>query len=335
MTGRLGASNADQTVGNTDNLPGGEMSGLNQQELARIARDVVATYENVGSINYLKHEPLPDKDEVIAIANDLREVLFPGYRRNRQLRLENAHVHIAGLLDTVHARLAEQIARARRSQGNAELRIVSAEAAAVEGSAEARASTDARSLLQQLPELRVLLASDVQAAYDGDPAATSMDEIIFCYPGIEAITIHRIANALYRLCVPIIPRMLSEWSHGITGIDIHPGATIGPSFFIDHGTGVVIGETCEIGSGVTIYQSVTLGAWSFPRDNDGNLVRGQKRHPTIENNVVIYSNATVLGGTTTIGANSSIGAGVCLSRSVPPNTIVTVERPQLRFREAS
>ena len=314
----------------SDNLPGGVMSGLDEQQLASLVNEIVGTYSSMGTINHLGHDPLPDTDEVIAIARDLKEVLFPGYHRNRDLRIDNVNVHISRLLDSVHVRLTEQIARAQRSRrGN--LRVVRSEE---ELETSVRAAFVAEMFLKQLPQIRSLLESDVQAAFEGDPAASSIDEIIFCYPGVAAITNHRLAHALYRLQVPIIPRVLSEWSHRETGIDIHPGATIGPSFFIDHGTGVVVGETCEIGSGVTLYQSVTLGAWSFPRDESGNLVRGQKRHPTIENSVVIYSNATVLGGTTVVGANSSIGAGVSLSRSVPANTIVTIERPQPRFREA-
>jgi serine O-acetyltransferase len=186
-----------------------------------------------------------------------------------------------------------------------------------------------------LPEIRALLADDVQAAYDGDPAAGSLDEIIFSYPGVEAVTVQRLAHQLHLLGVPIIPRMLTEWAHSRTGIDIHPGANIGSSFFIDHGTGVVIGETCDIGAHVKLYQGVTLGAHSFPKDAHGNLIRGTKRHPTIENGVVIYANATILGGDTVVGAHSVIGASVSLSKSVPPNTVVTLERPSLRFREAS
>ncbi|MCL4110389.1 UNVERIFIED_CONTAM: hypothetical protein GTU68_025401 [Idotea baltica] len=178
--------------------------------------------------------------------------------------------------------------------------------------------------LNSIPALRELLASDVHAAYEGDPAANGLDEIIFCYPGLEAVTIHRIANKLAELGVPFIPRILSEWAHMETGIDIHPGATIGKSFFIDHGTGVVVGATCVIGAYVTLYQGVTLGAWTFPRDEHGNLIH----------NVSIYSSATVLGGDTVIGRNSRIGAGVSINRSVPPNTVVTNEKPSLRFREA-
>ena len=183
--------------------------------------------------------------------------------------------------------------------------------------------------------IRRLLATDVQAAYDGDPAAQNADEIVCCYPGLEAILHYRLAHELHRLGVPLIPRMMTEWAHSRTGIDIHPGARIGPGFFIDHGTGVVIGETCEIADHVKLYQGVTLGALSFEQDAGGNLVRGTKRHPTIERKVVIYANATILGGHTTVGAHSVIGAGVSVTRSVPANTVVTVEKPSLRFREAS
>ncbi|HVW02562.1 MAG TPA: serine acetyltransferase, partial [Planctomycetaceae bacterium] len=153
--------------------------------------------------------------------------------------------------------------------------------------------------------------------------------------GIEAVTIQRLAHELFLLEVPIIPRMLTEWAHSRTGIDIHPGARIGPSFFIDHGTGVVIGETTDIADHVKLYQGVTLGALSFPKDEQGNIIRGEKRHPTIESGVVIYANATILGGDTVIGANSVIGASVSLNKSVPPNTVVTIDKPSLRFRDAS
>ena len=177
-----------------------------------------------------------------------------------------------------------------------------------------------------------MLATDVQAAYDGDPACQNVDEVIFCYPGLEAVTVFRLAHELHKIGVPFIPRMMTEWAHKETGIDIHPGARIGNYFFIDHGTGVVIGETCEIGRRVKLYQSVTLGALSFPTDGEGNLVRSAKRHPTIEDDVVIYANATVLGGTTVIGKRSVIGSSVWLTKSVPPNSTVTMEKPSLRIR---
>ena len=181
-----------------------------------------------------------------------------------------------------------------------------------------------------------MLAEDVQAAFDGDPAAKSLDEIIFCYPGLAAITIYRLAHELHRLDVPLIPRMMTEYAHGKTGIDIHPGATIGRRFFIDHGTGVVIGETTDIGDNVKLYQGVTLGALSFPRDETtGQIVRDTKRHPTLEDDVVIYANATILGGETVIGHHSVIGSSAWITRSVAPYTIVTIENPRLRYREAN
>jgi serine O-acetyltransferase len=183
-----------------------------------------------------------------------------------------------------------------------------------------------------LPQLRKVLALDIRAAYDGDPAVRSIDEVIFCYPGVEAVTVYRLAHLLYELRIPLIPRMMTEWAHSETGIDIHPGAKIGSYFFIDHGTGVVIGETCEIGDRVKLYQGVTLGALSFATDSDGQLVRGTKRHPTLQDNVVIYANATVLGGKTVIGHDSVIGSSVWLTHSVEPHTTVVLEKPKLRMR---
>jgi serine O-acetyltransferase len=179
-----------------------------------------------------------------------------------------------------------------------------------------------------MPQLRVLLASDIQAAYEGDPAAKSFDEIIFSYPGLFAITVYRIANQLHHQGIPLIPRIMTEYAHGKTGIDIHPGARIGESFFIDHGTGVVIGETTIIGERVRLYQGVTLGALSLGREEVDTL-RNQKRHPTIEDDVIIYANATVLGGKTVIGARSVIGGNVWLTDSVPPDTEVFLKKPEL------
>ena len=178
-----------------------------------------------------------------------------------------------------------------------------------------------------LPEVRRLVDTDVQAAYDGDPAATSRMEVVMAYPGLYAVTIHRLAHVLYKLKVPIIPRVMSELAHSKTGIDIHPGATIGERFFIDHGTGVVIGETTVIGRNVRLYQGVTLGGLSFDKDSNGALVKGLKRHPNIEDNVVIYANATILGGDTTIGHDSEIGGNVWIKESVPPYSRVYNKPP--------
>jgi serine O-acetyltransferase len=184
--------------------------------------------------------------------------------------------------------------------------------------------------VQTLPELRAILTTDVQAAWEGDPAAKSYDEIIFSYPGLFAITVHRMAHELHRLRVPLLPRMMTEYAHGLTGIDIHPGAEIGASFFIDHGTGVVVGETTEIGNRVRLYQGVTLGALSLSKDKTDSF-RDKKRHPTIEDDVIVYSNTTILGGETVIGARSTIGGNVWITRSVPPDTKVLLKKPDLIY----
>jgi len=305
-----------------------------KNRLPDVTDQVVATYSQIGTINHLGHSPLPHNDAVIEITHDLMEVIYPGYQRRQKLHAGNVAYHVGDLLEGLNNALTQQIARALRHK-QALANSDDPQSADANDAFEELAKQKTIALLESLPRLRELLATDVQAAYDGDPAAQGLDEIILCYPGLQAITVHRLAHELYGLDVPFIPRMMAEWSHNRTGIDIHPGATIGPSFFIDHGTGVVIGETTEIAAHVKLYQGVTLGALSFPKDDSGQLVRGQKRHPTIEEGVVIYANATVLGGETVIGARSVIGASVSLIQSVPPNTVVTIEKPQLKFREAS
>ena len=305
-----------------------------KNRLPDVTDQVVATYSQIGTINHLGHSPLPHNDAVIEITHDLMEVIYPGYQRRQKLHAGNVAYHVGDLLEGLSNALTQQVARALRHK-QALANSDDPQSADANDAFEELAKQKTIALLASLPRLRELLATDVQAAYDGDPAAQGLDEIILCYPGLRAITVHRLAHELYALDVPFIPRMMAEWSHNRTGIDIHPGATIGPSFFIDHGTGVVIGETTEIAAHVKLYQGVTLGALSFPKDDSGQLVRGQKRHPTIEEGVVIYANATVLGGETVIGARSVIGASVSLIQSVPPNTVVTIEKPQLKFREAS
>ena len=305
-----------------------------KNRLPDVTDQVVATYSQIGTINHLGHSPLPHNDAVIEITHDLMEVIYPGYQRRQKLHAGNVAYHVGDLLEGLSNALTQQVARALRHK-QALANSDDPQSADANDAFEELAKQKTIALLESLPRLRELLATDVQAAYDGDPAAQGLDEIILCYPGLQAITVHRLAHELYGLDVPFIPRMMAEWSHNRTGIDIHPGAKIGPSFFIDHGTGVVIGETTEIAAHVKLYQGVTLGALSFPKDDSGQLVRGQKRHPTIEEGVVIYANATVLGGETVIGARSVIGASVSLIQSVPPNTVVTIEKPQLKFREAS
>jgi serine O-acetyltransferase len=256
--------------------------------------------------------------------------MFPGYRRREGLHRGNIQYYVGDLVDRLHDRLTMQIGRALRHEAGATADCSSDE------DFEALGQAKTLLFLEQLPAVRAVLATDVQAAYDGDPACKNHDEVIFCYPGLEAITVYRLAHLLYELDIPFIPRMMTEWAHGRTGIDIHPGATIGRYFFIDHGTGVVIGETCEIGEHVKIYQGVTLGALSFATDEQGNLVRGHKRHPTIEDRVVIYANATILGGRTVIGHDSVIGSSAWLTQSVEPRTTVILEKPKLKLRsEAS
>lgn len=276
------------------------------------------------------HSQLPSVAGMIAVATDLRDLLFPGYRQRRSPSAERYVHEQTGLLQHVQSRLRLEIGRALSHLQHVGLRLHDAAAAPQSGDPESLTFQ----FLGTLPRLQKSLSADVQAAFDGDPAARTTDEILLCYPGFEAVLIHRVAHELHRLRVPYLPRILAEWAHRETGIDIHPGAMIGESFFIDHGTGVVVGETCELGRGVTLYQGVTLGAWSFPRDEQGNLIRGTKRHPTLQNDVTVYSNATVLGGTTVVGSGSQIGSSVTLGRSVPENTIVTLEKPVLRFREA-
>ena len=314
-----------------------------KEQLPELTRRIVETYQDVPTIHSLGHSPLPNYETIISACEDLKEILYPGYRRRENLHMGNVTYHVGDLVDGLHDKLTTQIGRALRHC------VSSQQAAAAAGGEppplpdslrhcveeadfEALGQAKAVEFLERIPEMRRVLAGDVQAAYDGDPAVRTLDEVIFCYPGLEAVTIHRLAHELHRLEVPLIPRMMAEWSHSRTGIDIHPGATIGDHFFIDHGTGVVIGETCEIGSHVKLYQGVTLGALSFQTDADGNLVRGTKRHPTIEDRVVIYANATVLGGATRIGHDSVIGSNVWLTRSVDPHTTVVLERPKLRMR---
>jgi serine O-acetyltransferase len=297
-----------------------------KDSLPAITGRIVETYEECGAIHHLGHLPLPSYREVVDILADLREILYPGYGRRQNLHLGNVAYHVGDLIDGLHDRLTQQIARAFRHD---------CKARDLETDFEFRAQQATVRFLDTIPELRHTLAEDVQAAYDGDPAAKSLVEIVFCYPGVAAITVYRMAHELHRLGVPLIPRMMTEYAKGKTGIDIHPGATIGRRFFIDHGTGVVIGETTHIGDGVKLYQGVTLGALSFPRDETGQIVRDAKRHPTIEDEVVIYANATILGGKTVIGHHSVIGSSAWITRSIAPHTTVTIEDPRQRYREAS
>jgi serine O-acetyltransferase len=231
---------------------------------------------------------------------------------------------VGALVDGLHDKLTQQVARALRHELCDESPHVDC---------EAMAQPKAMELLRRLPDVRKVLEQDVDAAYRGDPAARSHHEIIFSYPGLEAISVYRVAHELYTLGVPFIPRMMTEFAHSKTGIDIHPGATIGPGFFIDHGTGVVIGETTDIGRNVKLYQGVTLGALSFDRDGNGLLVHGAyKRHPTLADDVVVYANATILGGQTVVGEGAVIGSNVWLTKSVEPFAVVVLDNPQHKIK---
>ena len=299
-----------------------------KQGLPALTDRVVATYRELGKLNHLGHCPLPSHDRIIAATEDLKEILYPGYRRRDGLHVGNIIYHVGDLIDRLHDVLSLQIARSLCHAAGKDTHCDPRQRREFEIQGQAKAMA----FLNQLPELREVLTTDVQAAYDGDPACKSTDEVIFCYPGLEAVTVYRLAHMLHELGVPLIPRMMTEWAHGRTGIDIHPGAIIGKHFFIDHGTGVVVGETCEIGRWVKLYQGVTLGALSFPTDEQGNLVRGTKRHPTIGDRVVIYANATILGGDTVIGHDSVIGSSTWITESVEPNTTVSLEKPRMKTR---
>jgi serine O-acetyltransferase len=293
-----------------------------KEALPEITESIVATYSECGRTSHLGHRPLPSRETVIDILGDLLDILYPGYFRRQNLHLGNVEYHVGDLIDGLHDKLTQQIARALRHDCED----------TAEGDFEAAAQQKTLGLLRRLPDLRLLLEQDVTAAYEGDPAARGYHEIIFSYPGVEAVSVYRIAHELLQLGVPLIPRMMTEHAHAKTGIDIHPGARIGTGFFIDHGTGVVIGETCEIGRNVKLYQGVTLGALSFPRDTDGHIIRGKKRHPTLEDDVVVYANATILGGESIIGHHAVIGSNVWLTHGVAPFTVVSLEKPSLRIR---
>ncbi len=291
--------------------------------LPRITQDLVTSYAQFAKLSHLGQRPLPSREDVVAILNDLFELFYPGFYRRQNLHIGNVIYHVGDLVDSLYDRLGEQIGRALvYMQSTEENKSLD----------EIIAPQKAMAFLERLPHIRSVLQDDVEAALNGDPAAVNHAEIVFCYPGLRAVTVYRIAHELLSLGVPLIPRMMSEYAHSLTGIDIHPGAQIGHHFFVDHGTGVVIGETCTIGDHVTLYQGVTLGSLSFPRDASGQLIRGKKRHPTLENGVIVFANATVLGGHTVVGHHSIVGSNVWLTHSVEPYTVVTLEKPSLRFK---
>lgn len=281
-----------------------------QKSHQEIVQVLLESYQDIGGINHLDKGDLPSKNGIAALCEDLLCLLFPGFFDVEAIASSEISMRTSELVATIRDRLSTELRSVLRARNNGN------------GDHSAKADEICCKFLTSLPEVRKLLQTDVQAAYEGDPAAKSYEEIILAYPGLEAIAIQRLAHVLYREDVPLIPRMMTEWAHSKTGIDIHPGARIGSHFFIDHGTGVVIGETCVIGSRVKLYHGVTLGARSFTKDEAGHIVKGIKRHPNVGDDVTIYPNSTILGGDTVLGARSTIGANVFLMHSVAPDTLV-------------
>jgi serine O-acetyltransferase len=283
---------------------------------------IVASAHSEPATRHLDEPPLPSRDAVVEITGLLRELIFPGYFGKQDLESSGLVYHVAAIVASVRRRLFEQVRAALRHDAGAD--------GTLRQSADARAADVVDRFLGRIPAVRATLATDVQAAFDGDPAASSTDEIIFSYPGVLAVAIYRLAHELHLLEVPLIPRIMTEYAHGRTGVDIHPGATIGEYFFIDHGTGVVIGETTVIGRRVRLYQGVTLGALST---RGGRDLRGVRRHPTIEDDVTVYSGASILGGDTVIGKGAVVASNVFITRSVPPETRVSARTPELQYRD--
>lgn len=294
--------------------------------IPEIAEKIIAHCDSQECYTHIDYEPMPSEGFVSELIDNFRALLFPGYFSKDKLDPANMKYSLGRTVSVLYDMLAEQITHhVRHDCLRYDLPC---------SECEQNGQIKAVAVLESIPQLRRLLSTDVQATYDGDPAAKSHDEIIFSYPGIYAVTVHRVAHRLFELGVPLLPRIMNEHAHSLTGIDIHPGANIGPRFVIDHGTGVVIGETTHIGTNVRIYQGVTLGALSLPT-NAGEQFRGKKRHPTIEDNAIIYSGATILGGETIIGARSVIGGNVWLTESVPPDTMVLMEHPRLIYKSAN
>ena len=293
-----------------------------RDEVPAVVDGLVASCSRAGCFDHVSAEPIPHREAIIDILHRLALILYPGYFVRSRLDSVNLEYYLGQQVTALYETLSEQIIRSirhdciRHNQS-----CVHCEPLGHQLTVE---------FLRKLPALRTTLAKDIRAALEGDPAAKGYDDIIFSYPGIRAITIYRIAHELYHLNIPLIPRIMTEYAHSRTGIDIHPGAHIGESFFIDHGTGVVIGETCVIGNRVRVYQGVTLGAISLSKSEVRKL-RTKKRHPSIEDDVIIYANATILGGETVVGARSIIGGNVWLTHSVPPDTEVFIKKQDLIF----
>lgn len=307
--------------------PGGnrkdqDMSEKGADQMRQLVGDILGSYGTYPQTCNIDTDNLLNKDIIIEILQKVRCVLFPGFFELKHLNSQSIEYHLGEMLEDIQFKLKKQVIKAlqHKEEGCQD----------DTDSSEEKAEEIVNSFLQRLPALREILATDVQAAYDGDPAAFNTDEVIISYPGLLAISVNRIAHELHLLGVPLIPRIMTEYAHSRTGIDIHPGATIGSYFFIDHGTGVVVGETTTIGNGVKIYQGVTLGALST---RGGQSLRHTKRHPTLEDNVTVYSGASILGGETVVGEGAVIGSNAFITSSVPRGVRVSIKNPELQFKD--
>ena len=296
-------------------------------KLPRLVDSVVTSYREDTRTRHIGGAYFPSRLEIGELIERLLELVYPGFYGRQDLTDHNIGFHVGELLPRIGRLAYRQVFRSICYEEATEHDGLRADTACAEKAREIIGT-----FLERIPDVRSMLADDVQAAVDGDPAATGSDEAVLAYPGVLAVTVFRLAHELHRLGVPLMPRVMTEWAHHNTGVDIHPGATIGRRFFIDHATGVVIGETTEIGCNVKLYQGVTLGALSFPLDDRGRVIREEKRHPTVEDDVTVYANAIVLGGDTVIGAGSIIGGSVFLTTSVPAGSAVTFTPPDLPIK---
>ena len=315
--------NSEKIIETLKNNPIVEEKYWLQTSLVELVKKVSNNYEVYGGINHLDGKDLPSKREIIEILGDLISVLFPGYLGREKVTKKEIHKYLTKTLKSIYLRLIVEVDKSLKY-------FCKKDRKCPEDICLKLARVLVGEILEEICKIRILLSGDIRAAYCGDPAAKSFDEVILSYPCVLAISTHRIAHEFYVRGIPLIPRIMSEHAHSITGIDIHPGAKIGKNFFIDHGTSVIIGETAEIGDNVKIYQGVTLGALSFPLDEKGHPIKGVKRHPTVGDNVIIYSNASILGEKAIIGNDSVIGGNVWITSEIPSNTIVNVKPPELK-----
>lgn len=297
---------------------------IKEEEIERIEREILADFTGGKNIDVIDVYNRPDKREVHELVEDLFRIIFPGYFRDRSYKIYNPDHSFAVIMEDIFYHLSKQVYRA--------LDLCTKRGTLTDADRKKESYRVCKEFFGRIPKIREYIESDLLAAYDGDPAAGCLEEIILAYPGLMAVTVYRLAHELYLLQIPVLPRLMTEYAHSRTGIDIHPGATIDKYFFIDHGTGIVIGETAVIGKNVKIYQGVTLGALST---RGGQRLAGKKRHPTICDNVTIYAGASILGGDTVIGENAVIGGNTFITRSVGANTIVSMKNLEMEYRTNS